>query len=145
MLRPLVFYHASCYDGFTAAWVAHQILGDAAEYHPVNYGAALPFFALDPPRRLIYVLDFSWPRTAPTSPASRTSSSTWSAAGADWRGTTSWQARRARSSWTTPRTATCGDSGWRAVARAPRGSVPSPSPGRRGTAPTTPCSPIAGR
>ena len=63
MLRPLVFYHASCYDGFTAAWVAHQILGDAAEYHPVNYGAALPFFALDPPRRLVYVLDFSWPRT----------------------------------------------------------------------------------
>lgn len=61
-MRPLVLYHGACYDGFTAAWVAHQILGEHADYQAVLYGDPIPPGAFDPPKRLVYVLDFSWPR-----------------------------------------------------------------------------------
>lgn len=57
--RPLVLYHGSCQDGFGAAWAAHTVLGDAADYLPVNYGQGLPD-GLD--GRTVYVLDFCYER-----------------------------------------------------------------------------------
>lgn len=53
-----IIYHASCADGFTAAWVAWTRYGDGAEYIAANYGD-------EPPEALgedILILDFSYPR-----------------------------------------------------------------------------------
>jgi uncharacterized protein len=55
---PLVLYHANCADGFCAAWVAHRVLGDAAEYVPVQYGQDPP----DVSGRDVFILDFSYKR-----------------------------------------------------------------------------------
>lgn len=41
--KSLVLYHASCADGFTAAWAAWKVLGDDGTYRPVQYGHGLPF------------------------------------------------------------------------------------------------------
>ncbi len=57
--RPLILYHASCPDGFCAAWVAHRILGDDADYLPVQYGQEPP----DVTGRQVYILDFSYKRS----------------------------------------------------------------------------------
>ena len=58
--RPLVMYHGSCYDGFTAAWVFRKFWGnDDIEFHPMNYGDEdVP----DCKGRRVWVLDFSFPR-----------------------------------------------------------------------------------
>lgn len=57
-MKPLVLYHAGCWDGFCAAWIARKALGDI-EAIPVHYGQ-------DPPikecGRDVYILDFSYPR-----------------------------------------------------------------------------------
>jgi len=53
----LIIYHAPCFDGFTAAWVAHQHFPDA-EYLPAKYGQAPP----DVTDRTVLVVDFSYPR-----------------------------------------------------------------------------------
>lgn len=53
---PLVIYHANCSDGFCAAWIAHSILGEAAEYYPAHYGQEPP----DVKDREVYILDFSY-------------------------------------------------------------------------------------
>lgn len=53
-----IIYHASCTDGFTAAWVAWLKYGDSAEYIAANYGD-------EPPEALgedVLILDFSYPR-----------------------------------------------------------------------------------
>lgn len=57
ILKPLVIYHANCWDGFCAAWVAHKALGEI-EAVPAYYGASPP----DVTSREVYVLDFSYPR-----------------------------------------------------------------------------------
>lgn len=54
--RPLVIYHANCWDGFCAAWVARKALGEI-EAFPGYYGAAPPGVK----GREVYVLDFSYP------------------------------------------------------------------------------------
>jgi uncharacterized protein len=55
--RPLVLHHANCPDGFCAAWVAHKVFGDGADYVPVQYGES----PLDVRGRGdIYILDFSY-------------------------------------------------------------------------------------
>lgn len=54
-MKPLVLYHANCWDGFCAAWVARMALGDI-EAVPVHYGTAPP----DVKGREVYVLDFSY-------------------------------------------------------------------------------------
>ena len=36
-MKPLVIYHASCADGFGAAFAAWLKLGDDAEYVPMQY------------------------------------------------------------------------------------------------------------
>jgi len=56
-LKPLILYHAGCWDGFCAAWVARMAFGEI-EAIPVQYGT-------EPPNvndREVYVLDFSWSR-----------------------------------------------------------------------------------
>lgn len=55
MARPLVIYHANCWDGFCAAWVARLALGDI-EAMPAHYGANPP----DVTGREVYILDFSY-------------------------------------------------------------------------------------
>lgn len=78
-MKPLVIYHASCADGFGAAFAAWLKLGDEAEYVPMQYGKIDfdfegGFFNLggheaDNPcmfiaGREVYILDFSFPREA---------------------------------------------------------------------------------
>lgn len=54
--HPLVIYHANCWDGFCAAWVARMALGEI-EAVPAHYGTEPP----DVRGREVYVLDFSYP------------------------------------------------------------------------------------
>lgn len=57
--RPLVLYHGSCYDGFTAAWAFRKFHGPNCDFVPCNYGdKELP----DTKGRRVWVLDFSFPR-----------------------------------------------------------------------------------
>lgn len=55
-MKPLVLYHANCWDGFCAAWVARMALGDI-EARPVQYGQSAP----DVAGREVYILDFCYP------------------------------------------------------------------------------------
>lgn len=54
-MKPLVIYHANCWDGFCAAWVARKALGDI-EAVPAHYGSPPP----DASGRETYILDFSY-------------------------------------------------------------------------------------
>jgi len=54
-----VLYHASCYDGFGAAYAAWKSLGSSAQYLPVNYQSGPPD---TPNAQHIYIVDFSYPR-----------------------------------------------------------------------------------
>lgn len=61
--KPIIFYHASCADGFGAAYAAWKRFGDDAEYVAVKYGDIkttddLPVNVTD---RDVYILDFSFP------------------------------------------------------------------------------------
>lgn len=59
----LVIYHANCYDGFTAAFIADDALltrGVDVELHPARYGEPPP----DVAGRDVLVVDFSYPREA---------------------------------------------------------------------------------
>ena len=53
----VIFYHADCTDGFTAAWAAHKKFGNQADY--------TPYFHEDEPSPLkgkeIYTLDMTFP------------------------------------------------------------------------------------
>lgn len=57
---PLVIYHAKCYDGFTAAWIARTALGPETECYPGVYGELPPYELAK--YREVYVIDFSYPR-----------------------------------------------------------------------------------
>ena len=71
-MKPLVIYHASCADGFGAAFAAWLKLGDDAEYVPMQYGKETDqSFTLEDGtfdsdlnilNREIFILDFSFPR-----------------------------------------------------------------------------------
>lgn len=54
---PLIIYHASCMDGLGALWAAKQWLLDIEPY-AASYGKAPP----DVTDRVVYILDFSYPR-----------------------------------------------------------------------------------
>lgn len=59
MIRPLVLYHAGCWDGFGAAWAAYRggLHSIPTDYVPVQYGDQVP----DLSGRLgVYVLDFAF-------------------------------------------------------------------------------------
>lgn len=57
MSKPLVLYHANCWDGFCAAWVARKAMGEI-EAVPVQYGQDPP----DVAGRQVFILDFSYKR-----------------------------------------------------------------------------------
>jgi oligoribonuclease NrnB/cAMP/cGMP phosphodiesterase (DHH superfamily) len=64
-MKPLVIYHANCIDGFTAAWCFHHAAKDpdnaglhGIEFLPASYGQEPP----DVTGRLVYIVDFSYPR-----------------------------------------------------------------------------------
>lgn len=71
-MKPLVIYHASCADGFGAAFAAWLKFGGDAEYAPMQYGKETDqFFTLEDGtfdsdfnilNREIFILDFSFPR-----------------------------------------------------------------------------------
>jgi nanoRNase/pAp phosphatase (c-di-AMP/oligoRNAs hydrolase) len=54
-----ILYHASCYDGFGAAWAAWKKFGTDASYKPVQYGEGPPNFS-NPQE--VYLLDFIFVR-----------------------------------------------------------------------------------
>lgn len=54
---PLVIYHAGCWDGFCAAWVAMGALGEI-DGHAAHYATPPP----DVRGRDVYILDFCYPR-----------------------------------------------------------------------------------
>ena len=54
-MKPLVIYHANCWDGFCAAWVARKALGEI-DAVPAHYGHQPPNVS----GREAYVLDFSY-------------------------------------------------------------------------------------
>lgn len=56
-----VLYHASCLDGFGAAYAAWKVFGDEADYVPVKYQEPWPAH-VDPIGNEIYIVDFSYPR-----------------------------------------------------------------------------------
>ncbi len=55
-----VIYHANCYDGVTAAWVAHKKFGPGAQYVAMNYSDQPP----DVRGRRVFMIDFSLKRNA---------------------------------------------------------------------------------
>ncbi|MGH7743701.1 MAG: phosphohydrolase [Candidatus Dormibacteria bacterium] len=57
MSNPLVLFHASCADGFCAAWLFHRRF-PGAEFIAVQYGDEAP----DVHGRDVYIVDFSFPR-----------------------------------------------------------------------------------
>jgi len=59
MNKSYVLYHANCNDGLGAAWVAWTVLGNDAEYIPVQYGSSPPEVDDDSD---VYIVDFSYPR-----------------------------------------------------------------------------------
>jgi uncharacterized protein len=69
--KPLVIYHANCWDGFCAAWVARMALGEI-EAVPAYYGVPHPPVH----GREVYVLDFSYPFDVMADMASASSSFT---------------------------------------------------------------------
>lgn len=56
-MKPLCIYHGNCADGFTAAWVVKQALGDV-DFHPGVYGREPP----DCADRDVIMVDFSYKR-----------------------------------------------------------------------------------
>lgn len=55
--RPLVIYHAGCWDGFCAAWLFHHAFPDA-EFVPAHHGTPPPdVTGLD-----VFIVDFSYKR-----------------------------------------------------------------------------------
>jgi oligoribonuclease NrnB/cAMP/cGMP phosphodiesterase (DHH superfamily) len=62
--KPLVLYHGSCADGFTAAWAAHRYYNGNIEAIEVGYNATeeeIGDLVTKATGRLVYVLDFSFP------------------------------------------------------------------------------------
>lgn len=55
MKKIVVLYHASCLDGFSAAWAAWKKFGDKADYIPVSRGDPLPTGLKN---KTVYSLDF---------------------------------------------------------------------------------------
>lgn len=58
MSRTICIYHGNCADGFTAAWVVWQALGNAVEFVPGHYGKPPP----DVTGADVIMVDFSYKR-----------------------------------------------------------------------------------
>jgi oligoribonuclease NrnB/cAMP/cGMP phosphodiesterase (DHH superfamily) len=57
-MKPLVLFHASCNDGFCAAWIYRRFVNPECEFRAVQYGWEPP--AVDD--REVVILDFSFER-----------------------------------------------------------------------------------
>lgn len=57
MDKPLVIYHANCWDGFCAAWVARRKFGEI-EAFAAHYGQSPPNCT----NRTVFIVDFSYKR-----------------------------------------------------------------------------------
>ena len=57
--KPLIIFHQPCPDGFGAAYSAWLVFGSSAEYLGADHGS---YPKPDVRGRLVYVLDFSFPR-----------------------------------------------------------------------------------
>jgi hypothetical protein len=58
-MANLVIYHANCFDGFGAAWVAKRALPGGTQFLPAKYGDPLP----EPSEGdEVFILDFSYPK-----------------------------------------------------------------------------------
>jgi len=55
--KNYVFYHASCIDGYAAAWAAWKALGHQAHYEAVHHNSAMPEITKD---AVIYIVDFCY-------------------------------------------------------------------------------------
>ena len=75
-MKPLVIFHASCTDGFAAAYAAWEHFGDDAEYVPMHYGPE-PLKNLQYKGRHVYILDFSLPLNDMYMLAADAASLTW--------------------------------------------------------------------
>ncbi|HVZ11023.1 MAG TPA: phosphohydrolase [Candidatus Paceibacterota bacterium] len=53
--KTVVFYHAQCLDGFSAAWAAWKKFGSAADYIPLSYGLPIP---IEPAGADVIFVDF---------------------------------------------------------------------------------------
>lgn len=60
MRPPLVIYHGSCFDGFTCAWLFHQVYPEA-EFREWHYGTPPPTTD-EVADRDVYIADFSFAR-----------------------------------------------------------------------------------
>jgi len=58
----VVLYHASCNDGFTAAWAAWLQFGDSAKYYPVSHGGKLISMKKLKGKN-VFIVDFSYSRS----------------------------------------------------------------------------------
>lgn len=58
-MKTYVVYHANCWDGFCAAWVARGALKDDPEFIAAHYGHRPPTIA---PGCRVFILDFCFPR-----------------------------------------------------------------------------------
>lgn len=58
-MKTYVLYHANCWDGFCAAWIARGCLDREAEFIPVQYGQLEPKIESG---SILFMLDFSYPR-----------------------------------------------------------------------------------
>ena len=56
----IVLYHDNCLDGFGAAYAAWTVLGDTAEYIPVNYNEDFPVTNTYWAGKTVYLLDFCY-------------------------------------------------------------------------------------
>jgi oligoribonuclease NrnB/cAMP/cGMP phosphodiesterase (DHH superfamily) len=59
---PIVIYHANCWDGFCAAWIADKALGDIEYGRPEMFAAYYGQSAPEVAGRDVYILDFSYKR-----------------------------------------------------------------------------------
>lgn len=75
-MKPLIIFHASCTDGYGAAYAAWEHFGDEAEYVPMHYGPE-PLKSLQYKGRDVYILDFSLPLTDMYVLAADASALTW--------------------------------------------------------------------
>ena len=75
-MKPLILFHASCTDGYAAAYAAWECFGDEAEYVPMHYGPE-PLKNLLYKGRDVYILDFSLPMSDTYMLAADAASLTW--------------------------------------------------------------------
>lgn len=64
-MKPVIFFHGACADGYGAAFAAWKQFGDNAEYIPMRYGQIKSIDDVDllglVKNRRVFVLDFSFP------------------------------------------------------------------------------------